>query len=44
MAIMNRPSFVEHGIGNLYVAGEEEHVSGNLEKAKLCGTCDGRGW
>ncbi len=41
---MKRPSFVKHVIGNLEVAGKEEHVSGNLEKVKLSGTCNGRGW
>ncbi len=29
-----------HVIGKLEVAGAEEHVSCNHEKAKLSGTCD----
>ncbi len=40
MAILKRPTLVEHVTDNLEVAGEEEHVSGNPKKAKLSGTCD----
>ncbi len=38
MAILKRSSLVEHVMAE---AGEEEHMSGNLEKAKLCEACNG---
>ncbi len=40
-AILKRPGFVEHVIGNLEeAAGLVEQVMGNHEEARLSGTCD----
>jgi hypothetical protein len=38
VAILKRLSFVEHVMAE---AGEQQHMSGNLEKAKLCEACNG---
>jgi hypothetical protein len=38
VASLKRPSLVEHVMAE---AGEKEHMSGNLEKAKLCEACNG---